>query len=34
MHWDEQMGKQQLVEVMGRMQGAQEPIRRLLGVHT
>ena len=33
MHWDEHTEKQQLVEVMGRMQGAQEPIRRLLGVH-
>jgi hypothetical protein len=34
MHWDEHTGKQQLAEVMGRMQGAREPISRLLGVHT
>ena len=33
-HWDEHMGKQQLVEVMGRMQGAREPLGRLLNPPT
>jgi hypothetical protein len=33
-HWDEHTGKQQLVEVMGRMQGAREPLGRLLGLPT
>jgi hypothetical protein len=31
MHWDEHAGKQQLVEVMGRMQGPREPLELLLG---
>jgi hypothetical protein len=31
MHWDEHTGKQQLVEVMGRMQGPREPLGLLLG---
>jgi hypothetical protein len=30
LHWDEREGKQQLSEVMGRMQGAREPLERLL----
>ena len=30
LHWDEQEGKQQLSEVMGRMQGPREPLERLL----
>jgi hypothetical protein len=32
LHWDERTGKQRLEEVMGRMQGAREPLRLLLGV--
>jgi hypothetical protein len=32
MHWDEHTRKQQLVEVMGRMQGPREPLGRLLGL--
>jgi hypothetical protein len=31
MHWDEHAGKQQLAEVMGRMQGPREPLELLLG---
>jgi hypothetical protein len=34
MHWDERTAKQQLMEVMGRMQGAQEPLEQLLGSPT
>ena len=34
MHWDEHTRKQQLVGVMGRMQGAREPLGRLLGIPT
>jgi hypothetical protein len=30
-HWDEHVGKQQLAEVMGRMQGPREPLELLLG---
>jgi hypothetical protein len=30
LHWDERTGKQQLSEVMGRMQGPREPLKRLL----
>jgi hypothetical protein len=30
LHWDEREEKQQLSEVMGRMQGAREPLKRLL----
>jgi hypothetical protein len=30
LHWDEREGKQQLSEVTGRMQGAREPLERLL----
>jgi hypothetical protein len=30
LHWDEREGKQQLSEVAGRMQGAREPLERLL----
>jgi hypothetical protein len=30
LHWDEETGKQQLVEVMGRMQGPQEVLQRAL----
>jgi hypothetical protein len=30
LHWDEREGKQQLSEVMGRMQGPREPLERLL----
>ena len=30
LHWDEREGKQQLSEVMGRMQGAREPLEQLL----
>jgi hypothetical protein len=33
MHWDEHTGKQQLAEVMGRMQGPREPLELLLGTH-
>jgi hypothetical protein len=33
-HWDEHTRKQQLVEVMGRMQGPREPLGRLLGLPT
>jgi hypothetical protein len=33
-HWDEHTRKQQLAEVMGRMQGAREPLGRLLGLPT
>jgi hypothetical protein len=29
-HWDEREGKQQLTEMMGRMQGPREPLERLL----
>jgi hypothetical protein len=32
LHWDERTGKQRLEEVMGRMQGAREPLQLLLGV--
>jgi hypothetical protein len=32
LHWDEHTGKQQLAEMMGRMQGPREPLGRLLGV--
>ena len=31
LHWDERTGKQRLEEIMGRMQGAREPLERLLG---
>ena len=31
LHWDERTGKQRLEEVMGRMQGAREPLELLLG---
>jgi hypothetical protein len=31
LHWDERTGKQRLEEVMGRMQGAREPLQLLLG---
>ena len=31
LHWDEHTGKQRLEEVMGRMQGAREPLELLLG---
>ena len=31
LHWDERTGKQRLEEMMGRMQGAREPLERLLG---
>ena len=30
LHWDEQKGEQRLAEVMGRMQGAREPLELLL----
>jgi hypothetical protein len=30
LHWDEREGKQQLSEVIGRMQGPREPLERLL----
>jgi hypothetical protein len=30
LHWDEEMGKQRLAEVMGRMQGPQEALDRAL----
>jgi hypothetical protein len=30
LHWDDHEGKQQLSEVRGRMQGAREPLERLL----
>jgi hypothetical protein len=30
LHWDEREGKQQLSEVMERMQGPREPLERLL----
>jgi hypothetical protein len=30
LHWDKREGKQQLSEVMGRMQGPREPLERLL----
>jgi hypothetical protein len=33
LHWDEPTGKQQLAEVMGRMQGPREPLEVLLGLH-
>jgi hypothetical protein len=33
LHWDESTGKQQMVEVMGRMQGPREPMDMLLGLH-
>ena len=33
LHWDEREGKQQLSEVAGRMQGAREPLERLLAWH-
>ena len=32
LHWDERTVKQRLEEVMGRMQGAREPLQLLLGV--
>jgi hypothetical protein len=32
LHWDETTGKQQLAEVMGRMQGPREPLEVLLGL--
>jgi hypothetical protein len=32
LHWDERTGKQRLEEVMGRMQGAREPLKLLLAV--
>jgi hypothetical protein len=32
LHWDEPTGKQQLVEMMGRMQGPREPLEVLLGL--
>jgi hypothetical protein len=32
LHWDERTGKQRLEEVMGRMQGAREPLQLLLGL--
>jgi hypothetical protein len=32
LHWDEDMGKQRLVEVMGRMQGPREVLERVLGL--
>jgi hypothetical protein len=31
LHWDERTGKQQLEEMMGRMKGAREPLKLLLG---
>ena len=31
LHWDERTGKQRLEEVIGRMQGAREPLELLLG---
>jgi hypothetical protein len=31
LHWDKRTGKQQLEEMMGRMQGAREPLQLLLG---
>jgi hypothetical protein len=31
LHWDERTGKQRLEEMMGRMQGAREPLQLLLG---
>jgi hypothetical protein len=34
LHWDEHARKQQIAEVMGRMQGAREPLGRLLGLPT
>jgi hypothetical protein len=30
LHWDDNKGKQQLEEMMGRMQGPREPLERLL----
>jgi hypothetical protein len=30
LHWDEREGDQQIQEVMGRMQGPREPLKRLL----
>ena len=33
-HWDAHTRNQQLAEVMGRMQGAREPLARLLGIPT
>jgi hypothetical protein len=33
LHWDESMGQQGLVEIMGRMQGPREPLEMLLGLH-
>jgi hypothetical protein len=33
-HWDDHTGKQQLVEVTGRMQGPREGLSRLLGLPT
>jgi hypothetical protein len=30
LHWDERKGKQQLEEMMGRMQGPREPLERLV----
>jgi hypothetical protein len=30
LHWDEEMGKQRLAEVMGRMQGPREALERVL----
>jgi hypothetical protein len=34
LHWDDHKGKQQLEEMMGRMQGPRKPIERLLLVAT
>jgi hypothetical protein len=34
LHWGEDKGKQQLEELMGRMQGPQEPLERLLLVES
>jgi hypothetical protein len=34
LNWDEPTGKQQLAEVMGRMQGPREPLEVLLGLHS
>jgi hypothetical protein len=31
LHWDERTGKQRMEEVMGRMQGAREPLQLLIG---
>jgi hypothetical protein len=34
LHWDEDKGKQQLEEMMGRMQGPREPLEQLLLVES